>query len=666
MFTRLLSIVKEPLLRALFQLLTDKFVVNVNKYYFAFTMSSESDSEPVVKKVKRQRNEGEYKRNIIKNSRVKGLQYSSYSGKKVDAKVQETFSCKCAEKCYSNLSEERKIELWDYFYSLDSKNTQDAFLQSLIEKREAIRRRKPKKGMERPIEEDAIEMDNDEVDSGPVSKKPKDNFFTYNIKVNGTIQEVCKNTFMKLHGITASRVRRLCNLLVAGKCPKDLRGKSRSGNAVSGEVCQVIHDHIAKYNLKTTHYGGKPKNYLDARLNVKIMHQMFLEEYPVYEGIVKYKFFLQYYKENFNYSFGRPQIDVCSACEAFSMQMRDKQLSDNAKRNVAAEQILHKRRARKFYDALRQARENEDDDTAAICFDFMATQPLPRIPVQEVFYLRQLNVNIFCIHDLKSGHADLHLYHEGEAAKSPNEVCTFLWKYIQKLPKTVKKLYVFSDGTGGQNKNHTLLRFLLFLRDSERFEKIIHFFPVRGHSFMPCDRDFGVLKRSLRTSDRIYTLEQYGELFLRSSTKGRFTIHYIKTEEILDFHKWWPVFYKKQTCSDETSGRGVPKEEKVLFKISNYKQFILNKEFKGKVVARHFIGGLIGNTFSLAKTRQSPQPPAARAYVTGKLPIKNEKVMDLQKLKPYLIGYEDFYDVIYQWPTSVEDNDSTNEDGASD
>lgn len=55
---------------------------------------------------------------------------------------------------------------------------------------------------------------------------------------------------MKLHGITVSHVRRLCNLLVAGKRPKDARGKGQSGYAVSDEVCQVIHDHNTEYDLK--------------------------------------------------------------------------------------------------------------------------------------------------------------------------------------------------------------------------------------------------------------------------------------------------------------------------------------------------------------------------------------------------------------------------------
>ncbi|KAJ4426942.1 hypothetical protein ANN_26741 [Periplaneta americana] len=60
----------------------------------------------------------------------------------------------------------------------------------------------------------------------------------------------------------------------------------------------------------------------------------------------------------------------------------------------------------------------------AIAFDYMQNISLPVIPVQGTFYLRQLNVNSFCIHDVKKNHATLYIYNEGIAKKGPNE-CTY-------------------------------------------------------------------------------------------------------------------------------------------------------------------------------------------------------------------------------------------------
>ena len=89
------------------------------------------------------------------------------------------------------------------------------------------------------------------------------------------------------------------------------------------------------------------------------------------------------------------------------------------------------------------------------------------------------------------------------------------------------------------------MRFLLKLCDRGQFEKIIQYFPVRGHSFLPCDRDFGSIKRLLRRTDRIYTPQEYADLIVKASKVGRFSIHQVRTDEIISFKDWWPRSYKK-------------------------------------------------------------------------------------------------------------------------
>lgn len=61
----------------------------------------------------------------------------------------------------------------------------------------------------------------------------------------------------------------------------------------------------------------------------------------------------------------------------------------------------------------------------------MSNLPLPNIPVQEIFYMCQLWVNVFCIHDVKTNQAKMYIYHEGEANKSPDEVYPFLLHYFE-------------------------------------------------------------------------------------------------------------------------------------------------------------------------------------------------------------------------------------------
>ena len=58
----------------------------------------------------------------------------------------------------------------------------------------------------------------------------------------------------------------------------------------------------------------------------------------------------------------------------------------------------------------------------------------------------------------------MYSYHKGKAKKGGNEVCSFLYHYIQKhIPEHVNELHLFSDGCAGQNKNHIMIRFCLTL-----------------------------------------------------------------------------------------------------------------------------------------------------------------------------------------------------------
>lgn len=297
--------------------------------------------------------------------------------------------------------------------------------------------------------------------------------------------------------------------------------------------------------------------------------------------------------------------------------------------------------------------QNADENTVVLSFDYMQNLPLPKIPVQEVFYMRQLWLNVFCVHNMKTKKAKMYIYHEGEANKSPEEVCSMILHYLKtEVASGTKHLVLFSDGTSGQNKNHSMVRFLMNLCDRGIFETVRHYFPVRGHSFLPCDRDFGCIKRVVRRVDRVYTPNQYAEMILKSSKSGRFTVHQVTHDMIYALNTWWPHFYKKTVKSDETSGRGIRKEDMIHFKVSTYKEFYYNNTDRGKVVTKHFIDGFTSSTFTLKKYSAVPELPTEIACPSGKIAINAKKINDLKNLAKYTTGYEYFFDEILQWPTT--------------
>lgn len=105
---------------------------------------------------------------------------------------------------------------------------------------------------------------------------------------------------------------------------------------------------------------------------------------------------------------------------------------------------------------------------------------------------------------------------------------------------------------------------------------------------MPCDREFGTIKRALKNFDRIYSLHELTGIAIQSSTKGKFTVKEEVCDKILEFKKWWPKFFK-EVVSQKSKTRQVPKDKKVSFYISKFMHYTYNSEFPSQVVARHFI-----------------------------------------------------------------------------
>ena len=131
----------------------------------------------------------------------------------------------------------------------------------------------------------------------------------------------------------------------------------------------------------------------------------------------------------------------------------------------------------------------ESENVGCLTFDFEQNLPLPHIPTNNIFYLRQLWVYVFGIHDCSSNNASMYVWPESTARRGSNEVTSYLHHYLRDL-SSIDTLFLFSDSCPGQNKNFTVIQYLYSLVKMGLFQKIQHIFPIRGHSFLPSDRDF--------------------------------------------------------------------------------------------------------------------------------------------------------------------------------
>ena len=128
--------------------------------------------------------------------------------------------------------------------------------------------------------------------------------------------------------------------------------------------------------------------------------------------------------------------------------------------------ILHRRRARKFYDLM----NDTSDASVTVCFDMMQNLSLPKTPIGQAYYSRQLSLYEFAV-VLHRGRGtgqqkqDVHLYvwQENENRKDSNLVASALNDCLRHhLPRLsdVGILRLFSDSCFGQNKNMNMLAML--------------------------------------------------------------------------------------------------------------------------------------------------------------------------------------------------------------
>lgn len=299
------------------------------------------------------------------------------------------------------------------------------------------------------------------------------------------------------------------------------------------------------------------KMYLPEELNIKKMYTMYKEKFP--DNPISYETYRAIFNTKFNISFGYPRSDTCSSCDEFvaklavlnarnaNVTLQEKEKIQNEIKQITVENEVHKKKAETFYTRKRSARKYSltHIEAEAICMDFQKNLPLPNITTGEVYYKRQLSFYSFNIHRLSDAHSVFYTYTEITANKGANEVCSFLHDYITNhLPQYVKHITIFCDSCAGQNKNFTIFRYTHYLVHSlHRFESVKMVFPIRGDSYMECDKNMGLINCKARAE----LPEDWVEIFSAARCKPTpFNVERVDMSLVRDWNTFLePIYIKK-------------------------------------------------------------------------------------------------------------------------
>lgn len=406
--------------------------------------------------------------------------------------------CNCSRlKCFSQINCDDRRKIITHFNSMSNYDEQNLHLSGLITTHPVARRR-PRK-------------DKGEADL-------HNNSYQYKVRISreNKVMEVqiCYKAFLSLHGITGRRVQSIqASLRTTGRIQKDGRGKhSNRPNKISEDTLSKVLSHIQSLKGRHAHYSlhDSKRLYLPEELNIKKLHDMYSELNP--KNHVSYETYRTIFNTKFNISFGYPRTDTCSSCDEFKAKLNSLEADLAATHGIAQRKLilksikkiqvendLHKRRADTFYRKKREVRKESQKSLAheGICMDFQKNLKLPNISTNDVYYKRQLSYYLFNIHILSNSKSVFYVYDETTAKKGSDEVSSMLYDFIMfHLPNTVRHLTIFCDSCGGQNKNYNVFRFLYYMVHQRKLLDTVNvIFPVRGHSYMECDRNMALVNQ---------------------------------------------------------------------------------------------------------------------------------------------------------------------------
>ncbi|KAK4320631.1 hypothetical protein Pmani_008514 [Petrolisthes manimaculis] len=582
--------------------------------------------------MRKRRDETQWKRNLAKRKKNSGQEYVGLNTGKTVAAKQVGPPCGCPKGCFLNLGEEAVQRIFSEYWKMGDYNAQSAYIVTMVLSKEV-------------------------KNSGVVAGSRRKATLEYGVNVDSKRVVVCKKAFLSIHAISDKRVLTVLKKLGdTGVAAGDLRGThGHPHNKKHDEVERLAQEHIRSLPLCSSHYSrakSRNKMYLPpdfTQAHCYSLFQQWCEEKGVEDDMVMS---FDGYKRKvceFNIGTSPPKVDTCSICDKFRVQVEvAKAEKDVGKENqLNLQWALHQARYKAARNLLQVYSEVRDDTQAKICMDLQQTLVTPRLTTNVAYYKRKIWTYNFGIHDLTGAARPLlYVWNEAVAKRGSCEIASCLIHYIENfIPRTVNKLVIFSDNCGGQNKNINLCLQLLRLVHSQRFYLIKHYFMMPGHSYMPCDQDFGHLEKFF-TPREIYTTDHYIELMREARQRNPFIVVKMTSEMFFDLLPLQACITKTQVAKSKF------KEGRLFVYKADYKQGF-------RIHHSYFEDGEeegVSQTVKLQKGKRTAYNPEIFDLSVVELPVKypqgvalrQDKLTDLNHLLQFIpLSHKGWYQDLF-------------------
>ena len=284
---------------------------------------------------------------------------------------------------------------------------------------------------------------------------------------------------------------------------------------------------------------------------------------PKVRSKVLLSFYQDIFNTKFNLSFGKPINELCATCHAFDTRESsiETQISEcfclndlgeaeddfDSDNDCACSNCLdreqfkedfqlvrrqreeHVRVATLAYDAMHHDQHLSENTYKTYCqgsasnfvesvfVDYEKNLHCPRLNVAQWFYARNYNIYNFGIFHSYVNRLDSLLFGEDVASQGQDATYSMLLRTLERSDPAANWLIVWSDSCSRQNKHYMAVHAMQSLVLRDKRSRIDLKFPVVGHSFLPCDRIFGLIEKQRQLKQNVYIPEQWRSIIERAS-----------------------------------------------------------------------------------------------------------------------------------------------------
>lgn len=437
---------------------------------------------------------------------VQGKQYVSRSGAVVEEKIFKKVESCCKKNCFEKIELSRQKKAHDEFWGFGDYKCSNVYLNMILKKDDTVTK------------------------IGNLKRKSPQKW-NYSFPTESGSIDVCKQFLMNVLNISKSRIETVQQKIMNDEPLSDRRGHHDNHTLkLDEDVRKLIQSHCESLPHSESHYARadtKLNYFQDSSLTLTRLYDLFSDYYfsitgntqiPVGESA-----YFKFFNHHVNFSFSLPRSDVCNLC--YEYKNLGKRGDVYEKHHEAIEK----------YNSVKKNMMKQKEGVLHSVFDFAQNLPLPKLPVNSQFYCRLLWLQIFNVHVFDSDESYMFHFIEGSLKKGANTVCNLLYHALRhELEKNYRpKVFLYSDAAGSQNRNYLMVLVLSLL--SQKHEVFIeHLYPVRGHSYCECDRNFGRYGQAKKMIEVIETPDEYIDL-IQNSRDPPFTMIDAAKCDVKDF-----------------------------------------------------------------------------------------------------------------------------------